>query len=769
MSKRVIAALIALLLAGGPCGSPALAEGGPELPEERSCRTIEELAELLARGEGGTVTVLEDLVLAERHTVRIEVEDPVTVDLGEHGIRLSPGASLALFGPILVTGTGAPRPLVTVEGGVPYRGLYLGQGAELAAAGDNAAAVELAGGVLGASGAAIRAEGREACAVRLVGEPSEEYEYGGRYEFHIMEATLLAKGEGAVCVQSPIPVRLTMCRAESAEALVDAPALTLDATQASPVPEDARVVSRVAVPHTDLPNSGVWIARGAPREELDLLLERYFSEGSEEYGLTDPEGVEETWNHIVGMTWTGGAVDLDTPGVTWFTGTPGQEEIAGVPLPELRVPVVVADPARPGLMAAYPYEGGVRIALFRPICGEEDVKLWFSVDGGASWQDAGALPGAELGEEALYLPQLPERNRDYLFRMEVVGGTVAGRSNTLRCPYYDNGWGWGGGGDWDGGDWGDQGALPDDDPAPPPDREPDSGPSPEVDDAPPEPEREDFGDAGEPERPGRSEPNAVPMPVPGPLDAGESFMEAVPAPAPVDLAEREEPVLPERAALPAPEAVPAPPPAPTPPAPPEDAAPALPEGATVSLTGRDLEAQKIANPSGVALTGDGLKLVLPYALTDALELGPEGVLAVRLALLEGGRFEVRYWADGEEVPDFGGGAFTVSVPVEDAQGASYFCAAPDGTEIAASASANDQVGFELTAAGVYTLTVAAEEPALSAAPGPAGPVEPVIPADPSVSAEPVPQFAPLLPLFLGAFILAALGAVLLLRRKRGRR
>ena len=161
------------------------------------------------------------------------------------------------------------------------------------------------------------------------------------------------------------------------------------------------------------------------------------------------------------------------------------------------------------------------------------------------------------------------------------------------------------------------------------------------------------------------------------------------------------------------------------------------------------------------MAGDGLKVTLPYALTDALGLGAEGVLAVRLAMPDPASFEIRLWADGREVADFGGGAFTVSVPVEEPEGTEYRCVAPDGRETAPSTLTGNRAEFELTAPGVYTLS-AAQVPAPSPEPQNGTPEETAAPAEPG--AQPAPILLPL----LGALALAA-GGVLLLSRRRGGR
>lgn len=718
-------------------------EGTPPPTEDEGCNTIEALAERIAQDAGGTVAVACDLSLPEGEAVWLEADTPVTIDLGPHGITVPEGAALTLSGPITLTGDGAPNPLLTVSGFLTTE-----NGAVLAASGESAAAVRLTGGGWNTNQASVEVTGTNACAVET-DVPLDLY-----------RLRLTAQGENAVCVRSAAPIRLILSRAESDGALAQAPALILDGTAASPEPEDACVIRRAAVPHDHYETNGLWVEEGASREELDALLENRLFSTRFEYGLSDEARQEEDILYFTAMTWTDDGVNPDVPGVYWLTGVPEDWDLGGVARPEKRVPIYVADPALPAIQEGYQVDNGVKLAFFRPILSAERLTLWYSADLGRTWQDAGTLPEAEISAEGANLPTLPEPNRDYLFRLEVKGGPMAGRSNILRCSYYDNQWSWGGGGDWDGGDWGQQAPLPDDDPAPPPDREPDGDPAPEPDDT---PDREDGADDPVPDekpekRPARPDPHAVPTytPAPGLPNIEVSFVEPVPAPKPAPAPVPQGDTLPVKSDPPA-SSEPAEPAsisgsAPKSPAPAPSRAPdsVLPEGATASLTGRDLEAQKLANPSGVTLVGDGLKVTLPYALTDALGLGSESVLAVRLSMAGSSSFEIRFWAGGKEVADFGGGTFTITVPVEETEGLAHFCTAPDGTETAAVLT-DGRAEFALTATGVYTLS-AIQAPA---------------PAPPAVPAEPNKSSAPTLPL-LGALVLAAGGVLLLKRRRSGR-
>lgn len=787
MKKRVCAALITLLLTGGLACPPALAEappppladsgtgeqtppaapdpdgelppvppeGGPEAggggepcppeedgaqppepppgelppeappvpPEEDGCDTMEALAEWVARAGGGAVTVTGDLSMPEGETMRLVAGQPVTIDLGPHSITVPEGANLTLSGPITLRGDGAPGPLLAVSGFLTTE-----NGAALSASGENAVAVRLTGGGWSTTRASVEAVGADACAVEA-DTPLD------LYRLH-----LSARGENAVCVRATAPVRLILCQAESDGALADAPALTLDGTAASPEPEDARVIRREAGPGDALSENGLCIPVGASEEELAELLGNRLG-GAIYYSLYDEAAEEYAILESVEGTWSGEPVELSRPGAWRFTGTPAAP-LGNVQLPERMVWLYVLEPGVPWIMDAERGKDSAVLRFFQKIEGAESLILWYSLDGGESWRDAAQLPGTSIQGEGALLAPLPAENCDYSFQLEVRGGPMAGKSNVLPFACYDNRH-WNGGGDWDGGDWGDQGELPEDDPAPPPDREPDGepAPAPPTGDNPPEPDREDAGDDPDP----GDQPPAIPAPAPAPglPDIEASLVE--PAPGPIHRGAAPPVVTAGQPAPPRP-VDPAPSPAPPEPAPGGGADTILPEGATAALTGRDLEAQKRANPGGVTLAGSGLKVTLPYALTDALSLGAEDVLAVRLAMPDPASFEIRFWADGQEVADFGGAAFTITVPVGEGEGAADRCVAPDGREIAASAIAEERAEFELTATGVYTLAGAR-------APAPAP--------------EPEETPPPIRPLLWGAA--ALVGAYLLAWRRRGGR
>ena len=730
-------------------------ETAPAYPEqEDGCSTPEELAALVALDEGGTVTVTGDLTLSEGDDLYLTAETPVTIDLGDYGVTIPQGASLTLEGPIFLTGRGSPSPLLRVEGSLTTR-----RGVELEAMGDGAVAVELRrtwnsgwAGDWTMEETAVTAEGPQARAVHATG--------GDTLELYRME--LRAGGAQAAAVRSDVPVRLLFSTVDGA---VEAPELTLDASLADPTQADAKVIRRVAGPGDTLSENGLCLPVDASAEELDRVLEDRLGDHIG-YALYDRAGEADAESYSAPGDWSGEAVDLTRPGTYWFTGVPEEPRLGKAALPERRVPVHVVDPDTPWLMDAERFEESVYLRYFRAVEGAGDWTLRYSMDGGESWRDAAALPGAELTAGRARIGALPQMNVTYLFQLEVRDGDMAGRSNVLAFPYYD-GRHWNGGGDWDGGDRGDQGELP---PAgeviPPPAIEPEGPPVPE-DTA--EEDSERPGQVGAPSPAPDPEPAPTPTPKPEPPPVivwvetkpeREEPADAFPVePTP---SQKPEPTQPPEQTPPAPGAPPTPTPRPTPaptPAPRLPELPELPEEATLSLTAAELRDQLQANPAGVTLIGGGFKVFLPAALLEQTAAH----FSARLDRPAPGQFEIRLWADGREIAGFEHGAFTAAVPVESPETAHIICTAPDGTELTASSVKEGRAEFSLTATGLYTLSATPPEPIPSEIPEPIPAAEPASPAPEQKE----PQ-APVLPLALCCALVLAGGVVFLLIRRGGR-
>lgn len=692
----------------------------------QGCATIADLVALLDQDPGGVISVAADLTVPAGENLLLQAERPVTISLGTFGITVPADTYLTIAGPITLTGQGSPRPLVEVTGG-----LTTGEGADFQAQGVGARAVSLLSpdSWWFARQTTAQVIGQGACVLDSQTEALLQLD----------QVHFTAQGEDSLCVRSKGPVLAICSVLESDGLLAQTPHLTLDATQAQPVPHAATVLQRYAVIQTSLPENGLWLPAGSSQDDLDDLLD-WLQSQTWEYQLY-PEGEGYPYLHFAALSWTWAPVELQQPGVFAFTGQPTPGTLGNVDLPDLSFYLHVADESLPGLEAGSYLGGEVTLQFYRPIQGAEEVALWYSSDQGKTWQNADQLPGGEITSTGALFPDLPEGT--YLFRLEVIGGPMAGTSNTLRVLCYDTLSG--AGGDRDGDDRDSQLQRPPTEQLPPP-TEPET------------PSRPSGGGANRPK------PNPDPAPLPDAEPVIESppaadpapVIDPIPAPTPEPIPEptpaQPDTVLPSTPVLlsqePKPSIAPPPPAASTqtPTAPPTVD---LPQGATHSLTGRDLAAQQKANPAGVTLIGAGLKVTLPYAFTDTLDLNPDSVLAARLDMPEEHQFEVRFWVDGVALTQFEGDAIAVALPIQAGEGAEIFCS--DGQDTLPARDWDGQAAiFDLTAPGLYTVGIS---------PGPEAAQAEEAPAETAS--------LPLGPLAGGGGLLLLVGGLILHRRRKG--
>lgn len=536
MVKRCLALFFVLLSL-----LPAPVRAADEPPAEKQCATAEALAELLARDEGGTITVTDDITLADSASLNIDIQNPVTVDFGAHSLILPENAALSLSGPVSITGAGAPRPLMQIAGT-----LTTANGVTVYSIGEDTVAVALSGPALSIRNMEIRAEGRSACALSLSGSDQAD----------LTLCRVSASGEGAAALRADVPVRLIFSEIHSDGLIAEAPALTLDCSTADPLPPDAAVIERRAVPGDRLTENGLYLDAGASQEELDALLANALN-NSARYALCDVEDRLSSLLFSVPAQWEGAPDELSRPGVYRLTGKPLKRMIGGVELPPRTVPLYLVDPQKPYIRDIEDAGNGVYIRFYREIADADQLTLFYSVDEGRSWQNTAELPGAAITPTGATLESLPAQNQDYLFCLNVSGGPMAGQSNLIRYLHYDD-YRWNGGGDWDGGDRTEQGDLPPADIIPPPVETPSSGgsghgthsdPKPEAEPASPETEiAEDIPPITDAAAPAAPLPDTAQEPAaPSPAAGTAPFAQA---PAPV--------ILPPKAVLAAPAPLPEP-------------------------------------------------------------------------------------------------------------------------------------------------------------------------------------------------------------------
>ena len=432
--------LVCLCVIGAACAAPhgwALESGASELEERPGCATARELLEALNRDEGGTVTVAGDIRWDLETPV--EVTRPVTVELGDFGIFVPEEITFRVAGPVLFTGSGTSRPLRAGEGGFPFAG-----GVGGAAGGEHGTAVRAYS--LNWEFPEISARGTGATAVDLLGDGPMEL-LGGWFR---------AEGSGSVAVRSERPVRLIFCRAEAeGAAVLSTGEVILDGSRVSPELPGARTIQRTAVPAHRIRENGLCAAMG-----------------------TDRAGVEELWEDSLGGRAQFYAYDTAEREPAQLFSVPmapvsfpetlsGDYEAACAPLapewfPLELAPFLVTIHAvgenQPFLMDAQDAGAGAYVRFFREITGADRLTLWVSEDGGKSWRGAEEYSGSAVLSTGAQVEGL-EWNRTYLFQLAVEGGPMAGRSNVLEFPLYDD-YHVNGGGSRDDDDRGDLGELP---------------------------------------------------------------------------------------------------------------------------------------------------------------------------------------------------------------------------------------------------------------------------------------------------------------------
>ena len=590
---------------------------------------------------------------------------------------------------------------------ITVSGSFSGEEVEIAASGEGAAALCVESGASWiADWMELSAEGPDAVAVWLKDAELRELNY----------FSAAARGEGAVAIRADGPLKLLCCSAVSdGESVVCGGGLLLDACRTEPFPEGAETVGRHAVPAERIEQIGYSVVEGTPwgQVSLDLSLEPGVPRTSE-YFLYDSEGRASTLGVRVSVLTEGIPVDCSTAGVHELACRPvGVPDWFPVEIPPYTVPLHVVPPDAPWIENAYLTSAGdLHLAFLTPIAGAERIAVQYLADGDETWRDAAALPHFELlpGDEAGTMASADlgglEIDHRYYFRLVVEGGAFEGISNALEFPYASGDPTQLGGGDRDDDGRGEQGGLPPIGVVQPP-----SG-----------------GGSGGPDG-ARERPSSEP--------AGSRSTTLVQS---------------------------------SPPEPGAEAAPRRPAGADVSLTPSELAAQRTANPEGITLIGQGLRVTLPAALLDALPA--DAVFYAQLEKPGEDRFLVRFWSGEEALAGFGGLAFRVTVDYAPAdENAAFFCTGPDGRERPADGWEDGRLRFELETAGAYLISERpgqAEGRAASDSPDvPAG-VPSADGASPAVEAA-VPSKAGAAPVGLAAALCAALagGAFLYLRRRKG--
>lgn len=409
----------------------------PSTEPEDGRATAGELISALRAGES-TVTVTGDILWDVEETVT--VSQPVTVELGGYGILVPEGGSLSIEGPVCFSGTGTLRPVIESLGSLSLSG-----GARVEAEGEEGTAVRALS--LDGTFMEIAAAGGNATALELTGMEQNELACGW----------FRASGEGSTAVRSAGPVRLFLCRAEGETAVRAGGPVILDGSAASPAIPGASVVERVLIPGNRLRENGLCIQAGAGRDELASL---YKEQLGDSLWCAAYDAAEQAVVRMLTVPADFGGLAGETPGPGTYdiTCAPRLPDWFPLELAAFSIPLHVVEENTPFLWDAQDAGAGAFLRFFQEIAGAERMTLWYSLDAGKSWRDAAELPGIVILSTGAQLENL-EINRTYWFRLEVEGGPMAGRSNVLEFPLYDE-YHVNGGGNRDNDDRDDMGELP---------------------------------------------------------------------------------------------------------------------------------------------------------------------------------------------------------------------------------------------------------------------------------------------------------------------
>ena len=607
------------------------------------CSSIEELSALLELG-AEEIELSGDILLSQDFS--LTALRPVHIDMGQYGIRIESGARLYLNGTLRFTGSGTSTPLFSLENGGELVGYS--SAVEITATGNDAIAMELGEhAYIYCPDTVIEVTGNNSIALKVRGDAR-------------LDRLRAEAGNNGTAISATGNLTLESCSVYGA--VHTGGILTLDCTAAEPLPENARIISRKA--HwlsdygADMGIFGFWAVAGQQSPLPDAIS----------LDLIDRDGAEELkFLQDIPMLWEANSADLSAPGTYTVYGTPQIPELPhGVGgLERTAVTVQIVEPGRPWLIAASVPSSYVSLHFMEPIEDAEDIRLYHSLDG-ETW--------TRLDEDAVWLSgwsasiQFLQPDHMHYFQLEVVGGSLAGRSNTLSF-YLDADNLIGDGGDRDNGDRGDQGENPPEPlppviPPPDPPVTPDN-PTPPDTPAPPTP----------PDDPSPASPR------PGGGTSGSADKpdtDRVRAQTP----QVEESTQPEGNTFIAP-----------------PMAEATPNSAVFSLTAPQLEDQLAANPESLTITKNGIKAVIPAKALAALELREGENFSAELNMPSADRFSVRFWVEDREITDFGGEAFELHIPSKTAE----ISCLRDGETLPAVGYENGRAIFSLWHTGEYDL------------------------------------------------------------------
>jgi hypothetical protein len=381
--------------------------------------TAEELKAFIDSGEPEIWLAGDIVFTADSTAISFEAPGPVRVYMGDYSIVLEDDAYLSTYGKITFIGSAAPMFRVGKEAA-----LLNGSEVSITAAGPGAVALRMAEGAV-VSVPMLRAEGEDAIALAAEG--------GER--FHSL--TVTASGEGSAAIDAGGDLTLTLCKIEGAIRCEGT--LTLDCTSADPLPSNAAVIKRKAIWQNpvgfyDIAVFGLHrlIGSSDPLPE-SITMTLYQPENPDEY-----VNAEATFP----VLWDMNSADLSVPGETIVTAVPQIESIPGLEsIGSTEIKLHTVEPGIPHLTGALAFTffgaASTELYLFEPIEDADEILLFHSPDG-ENWTALAEFEDYSFSGDHCMVYSV-ETKKTHHYKLEVIGGVMAGESNVLSFYLDENG------------------------------------------------------------------------------------------------------------------------------------------------------------------------------------------------------------------------------------------------------------------------------------------------------------------------------------------
>lgn len=402
-----------------------------------------ELYQMICEGSEDVITLGNDIYWDLNADMMVEF--PVTVKMNDYSIFIEDKSRLGVYGPIRFEGSGSKQPLFCVEGD------FSATGALIAATEDEGTAVSISGKAASFN--------LELSTVISYGEDSVALELSGRARYDMNAVCVSAEKRGSVAVRSDGPVKFTLSVVMGGHASVVAPAVTADGSRLYPLPSSCSTINRYAIPNNRIEQNGICLPAGADLSKLNAVVSQY--EKVTSFEMRDKDWVESPILFSLSSVVENLPDSLQEPGRYELLCRPEAPEWFPVELNEFVIPLNVVGENTPFIMDAFDAGNGVFLRFFNPIIGADEIILEYSVDDSESWRDSAELSNVSITANSANIGEL-QVNHSYRFRIVVKGGPMEGVSNALTYLYFTGMGNNNGGGDRDNGDRGDQGPdLPD--------------------------------------------------------------------------------------------------------------------------------------------------------------------------------------------------------------------------------------------------------------------------------------------------------------------